>query len=383
MPTAVMIGAGKIGRGFIAEAMRASGYRVVFIDRDEALVNSLREFARYPVRVVGEGGVATRWVDGFTALCISQREEVARAVDGASLLAVSVGADNLQGVAEYLADALLRRRNAEPLNILCCENMIGADVRLGDAVRALWGEKETRENRDKVGFVPVCVGKTAPNPPRRLLDEHPLYLIVDAYAELPADARKLIGSVPLRGLAPYDPFLYCIQRKLFIHNLGHAVAAYLGTLRGHALLERAVEDRRVREVTRCAMLESARALGAAYPFAEGLEAYIGGLLALFADADMGDTLSRIGADPLRKTARDDRLAGAYRFCVEHGVQAPCIAAGLAAALFFGEEEGARSIRAAVRERGVENFLREHCGIDGAEATAVLSAYQVIRFALMR
>ena len=39
--TAVMIGAGNVGRGFLGAAFAASGYETVFIDVDEKLIKEI------------------------------------------------------------------------------------------------------------------------------------------------------------------------------------------------------------------------------------------------------------------------------------------------------------------------------------------------------
>ncbi len=384
MPNAVMIGAGKIGRGFLAHAMLRSGYHIVFIDKDDALIAALRAHESYPVRIVGARGAATELVEGYEALHVSQRQEIAQAVRSAVLVAVSVGVNNLSGVAEYLAQALETRLDGEPLNVMACENMIGADIALRDAVFTEWTE-QTRERAEKsIAFVPVCIGKTAPLPPADLIKEHPLFVLVDDYEELPIDARAIKGALPpLYGAKLYEDFSYAIRRKLFIHNMGHAVAAYVGALRGHDLLADAMTDAAVYALARGAMREAAQGISAAYPFAEGLDAYIEGLLALFANPDMGDTLARIGRDPLRKTAKDDRLAGAYRFCWEQGLRPTCIPAGLAAALCFAphDDSAAVTMRERIAKQGLMAFLREHCGLDEGMAHGVLCALEALMLAL--
>ncbi len=41
-PTIVIWGAGRIGRGFVADLFADAGYRIVFVDQAEALVADLR-----------------------------------------------------------------------------------------------------------------------------------------------------------------------------------------------------------------------------------------------------------------------------------------------------------------------------------------------------
>ena len=47
--TIVIWGAGKIGRGFVADLFYSAGYRLLLVDASEALVTQLREAGRYTV----------------------------------------------------------------------------------------------------------------------------------------------------------------------------------------------------------------------------------------------------------------------------------------------------------------------------------------------
>ena len=103
-----------------------------------------------------------------------------------------------------------------------------------------------------------------------------------------------------------------VDRKSFIHNLGHAVTAYLGYVRDPKLvyLWEAVARPDVQAVARAAMWESARALIREYPeeFTEAnQDAHIEDLLRRFANRALGDTIFRVGRDLPRKLSPEDRL----------------------------------------------------------------------------
>ncbi len=51
---AVIFGAGKIGRGFLAQLATESGYEAVFVDVDGDLVDRLNKSGRYTVKIVGQ-----------------------------------------------------------------------------------------------------------------------------------------------------------------------------------------------------------------------------------------------------------------------------------------------------------------------------------------
>ncbi len=381
MPSAVMIGAGKIGRGFIGRLMSKSGYHVVFADTDDQLVERLKGVSSYPLRIVAPDREYDELVRDFSAVSMHDERSVSQALAAAEFCAVSVGAGNLRDVAPVLSRGVRLRlaMGGSPLTVFVCENLVGADEVLKTAVLAAFTEEERSRCAARLRIVATTIGATVPLPPPKLTRNDPLALLVSAYDELPYDEEALPIAAPrLYGLKPYRPFSYSIHRKIFVHNLGHAVAAYVGQLRGHALLTDATADPAVRAIMAEAMHESARALKKAYPFAEGLDGYIEELLALFDNEAMGDTLARLGQGAMRKLAAGDRLCGAYNFCLQHGLEAPCIATGIAAALHYMPQR-----EADLEERlqdGIGAFLQEHGKLSPAGISGVSCAYAALTLA---
>jgi mannitol-1-phosphate 5-dehydrogenase len=105
-----------------------------------------------------------------------------------------------------------------------------------------------------------------------------------------------------------------VDRKLFIHNLGHATAAYAGFQKNPewVYMYEALNDPEIFQITRQTMLQSAGILMGLYPeeFTRSqLEAHIDDLLERFKNKALGDTIFRVGCDLFRKLGLDDRLAG--------------------------------------------------------------------------
>ena len=94
---------------------------------------------------------------------------------------------------------------------------------------------------------------------------NPLRIAVEEYCVLPVDQAAFKGEIPqIPNMVPFTPFHYYIERKLFIHNMGHAVCAYLGQLLGYTYIWESIGDPFVRLFAQNAMLESAGALSRKY-----------------------------------------------------------------------------------------------------------------------
>ena len=364
MKTAVMYGAGNIGRGFLGELFSCSGYEVVFIDVNREVVDALNHEGQYPVTYVTNEGRRDVIISSVRAVDGNDCDAVAREIAACDIMATAVGVNVLKYIAAPIARGIERRRSnpdALPLDILICENLIDANHALRKMIA---DEMENSEYLDThVGFVEASIGRMVPVMTSDMQRGCLLRVCVEPYAVLPVDRDGFRGKVPvIQGLEACGNFDFYIRRKLYVHNMGHAVAAYLGALRGDEYIWQAMECDTIRRLVGDAMAESARALSAAYnvPPAE-VQAFADDLTIRFGNRALGDTVARVGRDLDRKLSAQDRMAGAIGLCREQGMPYCAIVAGLAAALCFSD--GQPGVVAAMLAKGrFDGVLREICGL---------------------
>ncbi|MCL2111888.1 MAG: mannitol dehydrogenase [Clostridiales bacterium] len=334
--TAVMIGAGNIGRGFVGAAFAASGYETVFIDVDEKLVDEINARGEYPVRILlPDGGVTETVARGVRAVSGKDMGAAATEIARADICATAVGVRAIENVASTLALglALRIRKDLPPLNIIVCENMLDAGEKLREYVMAVLPAELAPAVDAVTGYPEAVIGRMVPTQTEDMKDGDPLRVCVEKYAFLPVDREAFKGHIPqIKGMVPLDRFGYYVKRKLFIHNMGHAAVAYLGLLKGYNYIAEAVDDADILYLVHGAMNESAAALGCENPGdAANLNRSISSLLYRFANEALGDTCARVAADPVRKLDRHDRLIGALENCQKYALPSTYIAAVAAAA----------------------------------------------------
>ena len=84
-----------------------------------------------------------------------------------------------------------------------------------------------------IGLVEAAIGRTVPVQTEEMKDGNPLRVCVESYGYLPVDKDAFKGEIPeIKNMVPFAPFDFFIKRKLFLHNMGHAMTAYLGDLLG-------------------------------------------------------------------------------------------------------------------------------------------------------
>lgn len=337
MLRAVMYGAGNIGRGFIGQLFSQSDYEVIFIDVNQAVVEQLNRDHAYPINIVSEAGSDEVMIRNVRAVDGRDLDAVATVISEADLMATAVGVNVLPYIARPIAEGLLRRwrnGNQAPLNIIICENLLDANHYLKQLIAAELSEDNRQKLETEVGFVEASVGRMVPVMTPEMQADNPLRVHVEPYCELPVDRDGFKGAIPdIRNMIPASPFAFYIQRKLYIHNMGHALAAYLGRLKGYEYIWEACQDPDIEGICRAAMYASALSLARAHGCAyDEVQRYADDLLKRFRNRHLGDTVERVGRDILRKLSPEDRLIGALNLCIRQKVDPSAIVMGIQAAL---------------------------------------------------
>lgn len=333
---AVMYGAGNIGRGFIGMLFSASGYEVTFIDVAEKLIDALNREKTYPVRIVSNEGFEDIDVERICAVNGNNTEAAAQAIAEADIMATAVGVNILKYIVPNLAAGIRRRIQAggSPLNIIICENLIDADKLLAKLIRAELSEPEQDWFDKNIGLVEASIGRMVPVQTEEMKAGNPLRICAEKYDFLPVDKAAFKGEIPdIKNMVPYEPFDFYIKRKLYVHNMGHAICAYLGLYTHKDYIYEAIDDINIQSIVQNAMLESAMALTHKYRMpTEDLVKHFQNLLYRFTNKALKDTCKRVGADPGRKLSPTDRLIGASRLCLEGNISPVFISIGTAAAI---------------------------------------------------
>jgi mannitol-1-phosphate 5-dehydrogenase len=374
MPSAVMFGAGNVGRGFLGQLFSESGYRVVFADIDEPLIARLRSNGAYTIRLVDNQHCEEVHIGPVTGLSSRDVPAVAGALAEATLGATAVGARVLPLIAPTMAAGIAlraERRVSTPLNLIICENLKGAAAIFRGLVSEHLDDTCKEYLAEHVGFVDTVIGRMVPELPRELRAQDPAFIIAEPYKELPVDRSGFVGAIPqIVGMEPCDNFALYTARKLYLHNAGHAVLAYLGYRRGCRMGYEALEDGEVRPILDGALDESLRGIVAYYGAQEDwLRAHVQDLKARFANRVLADPVLRLGRDPLRKLAPSDRLVGAARLAEQAGSIPLNLAWAIAGGLAFDTNEDALAVELQQRivHEGLQRVMTEVCGIRSDEA----------------
>jgi len=398
---AVMYGGGNIGRGFIGAALSQSGYEVTFIDVAEPVVKALQEKHEYPVRYVSSSGHEDVCIRNVTAVNGNDLAAASEAIAACDLMATAVGARILKFIVPNIVEGLRKRwqRGGEPLNIIICENLMDANKVLEGMIKAQLTEEEKLIFDERVGLVEASIGRMVPVQTETMKDGDPMRVCVERYGYLPVDRDAIKGAVPkIVGLVPFSPFDFYIKRKLYVHNMGHAVCAYLGGFNGRKYIWQSIDDPEILNIVQNAMLESAMALSKKYGVPlEQLVWHMTDLLGRFRNRALMDTCQRVGGDPARKLAQADRLIGSSLLALEQGVTPAYIAVGAAGAVYrylneAGTEQSCEAARKVLEEvsgltadQALTGMILDMYGLylEGATPAELRAAAQAAKSASLR
>jgi len=378
MREAVIFGAGNIGRGFIGQLFSESGYRVTFVDIDRPLLDALNARGAYTIRLVDNDGACEVRVGPVRGVYADEVEAVVEAVAKAEIMATAVGARALPHVAPNIAAGVgLRQQRgvSVPLNCIVCENLKDAANILRGMVAGHLSPPERAFAEAHVGFVDTVIGRMVPPPTPEMRARDPTLIVVEPYKELPVDRHGFVGPIPaIASMEACDRFEVYTARKLYMHNCGHAVLAYLGYARGYTYGYEALADAEISANLDAAWSESVAGQVARYGVeASWLRAHAADLRRRFANRALGDTIYRLGRDPMRKLGPSDRLVAPARLAETAGVRPRALARAIAAALCFDPPDDpiAQELQARLAREGLDAVLAAVCQIQPDEPLAAL------------
>ncbi|OAN40027.1 mannitol-1-phosphate 5-dehydrogenase [Microbacterium sp. H83] len=360
---AVHFGAGNIGRGFVGLLLHEGGYEVVFSDVADALVDAIDAADSYTVREAGPGG-RNHVVSGFRA--VNSRidpDGVAAEVATADVVTTAVGPTVLRFVAPTVVAGLrLRSPESAPLQVMACENAIGATDTLRAEIEKAAGA-DAEELLSRAVFANTAVDRIVPAQP----EGSGVDVTVEPYFEWAIESGPFGGDLPtIPGAHFVDDLAPYIERKLFTVNTGHAATAYFGARAGIERISDALADADIAARVSAALEETSAVLVAEHGLDPAeLAEYRAKILDRFRNPELVDTVQRVGRQPLRKISRHERFIGPAAMAAERGLPTIALIGAVIAALEFedADDEQAVELQERLRTEDALAFTTAATGLD--------------------
>lgn len=363
---AIILGAGRIGRGFVTQLLTLNHVDITYFDASDAMVDQMNQVRHYTIHVLGHPDLDLD-VEQVKAYPISDIDQLADCWKESDFIFTACGGKNMPSVGKTIGQAfkkLVSIDGVHPSNVITCENWIDPAKDLEEAILSCLDEKETQLFKENIGVgeaVILCTGTGAPDPSKVT---NPVDTWVQNFKYLPIDKEALKTKIPEWEYIEFvDNFGHLLTQKLYTNNTSCGSVAYLGHLKGLTYMAEAANDPEIEPI----MDEIYNEINQALIQGMGIDpesqyAFSKRAKAKYTDRDIVDKLTRIARDPLRKLRPEDRLIGPSKIALSIGVKPTAIALAAAAALFYDEpdDESAVKLQEMRKEHGVEYILQNVC-----------------------
>ncbi len=373
----VLIGAGKIGRGYLADVFNRKGYKLIFLEYAEGLVNALKEQGYYTVFMSHDGAPDESFrIGGYDIYCTeTEYETCVNVLANANYATVHVYPGACESIGHMIGDAIkkrVREGNKEPLDIFTCVNFQGPAKILKDfALERLTTQAEKDYIESNVGFVQTLIYRNGGIPTPEMLAEDPLCVSMSDTTNWPVDKDAFKGAPPegIDNAVLTDHFEARLVYKVWAGNMVHCMSSYVGKQRGYEYYYQSGSDPYIYKCSALAKLEANHGICSEFNISvDVLDDRKKGKIAPFdpkaAEGDM-DTLNRIGADPKRKLSRGDRFIGPALLCLKHGKTPYFLTRGAAMGFYFvnPEDASACEIQDYIKSFGIEKAVAKYCQLN--------------------
>lgn len=332
------IGAGNIGRGFIARLFFNNGYTVKFADVNERMITMLNSQKEYTVHVV-DIHRKSEIISNISA--INSKNEVLfnQSFIESDIITLSVGASILQYVAKNIATAVkekISRNSYKRQTIIACENYVGATSYLKTLIESELNESELQFLNETIDFPDCAVDCIVPPSESSGAD-----VSVEEFYELVLDETKISDAdlLACSDITFTDKIFAYIERKLFTLNAAHALISYVGYPCGYKTVYDAIQDERIEQLTVSFMRRNGEVLCLKHRFDENEhEAYIQKILKRFKNPYLEDDLKRVGRSLIRKINNKERLVAPIKIASVLGIDVTLHLKVLALALCYSNQE---------------------------------------------
>lgn len=338
----IQFGAGNIGRSFIGQLFSRSGYEVVFIDINKELIRKLNEKRAYKLIIKrNEFPDEIILIENVRAIDGYDKEAIIREMADTDIIATAIGKYALPQIVPIIAQGLQLRyekRGKNPLDIIIAENFRNVSDYLRKELKSYLPREYPFDGL--VGLIESSIGKMVPLMKEEDKKRDLLWVFAEPYNTLIVDKKGFKNPLPnITDLWAVENIKAYVDRKLFIHNLGHSASAYLGYQFNPKMtfIYEALEVPEIYKTVLECMKQSAVALNRAYSkdlTLQDLRNHIDDLLFRFQNKSLRDTVFRVGRDLYRKIDKNERLVGPMLLAQRQGTPYHKIKSVFYAALGF-------------------------------------------------
>ena len=269
----MIIGAGKIGRGFLADLFTEAGFHLVLVNGRPDTIDALRAAGKYTIFTTENGQVRKKIVTDFEAWS-SKRDfsDVVNRLSEVDLACVALYPTAYDSVADVIAGAVQKRRAdgvTEALNILLFVNYVFSARLLKEKVNERLDESGKAYFNAHIGIMEALTARNGSQPTAEMLAEDPLCVSTGPGYVLPV-GDEFVGGRPdnIPSMKFLDRMEGRLVKKVWCGNMQHCTMAAMGLRRGYSYTYETAYDDYIRKCVDGAGAEACYVVGREFGFTE-------------------------------------------------------------------------------------------------------------------
>ncbi len=375
----VLIGAGKIGKGYAADLFNEAGYKLIFLCRSLKQAEQMRRQGAYTLFKYMEDEEEPRVSKIKDYEAYSTEAEYEKCLDVLSktnYATIHLYPQAFRSIGNMIGDAIKKRvkdGNDQTLDIILCINLVDPQLIIRQHIEERLETKEEWDcYREKIGLVLALTFRWGANPRPYMLQQDPLASCVADSPDLPVDRDAFHGPIP-EGVAlrPLNKMRERLVYKIWCGNVIGCIVAMLAQKEGYTYVHEGNQNDEIFRASVLGAKEAEFGYDQVYSLTreEKEENFHGrrsrDRWSREQKTKRLDEITRVGADPARKLARDDRLIGPALACIKNGKIPFFLTKAAASAFYFDnpEDVSAPGIQAYLAENGIEKTIVKYCQLD--------------------
>lgn len=352
MKRVLIVGAGRLGKGFVGETFDNAGWNISFLDKDPRVIDELKKHNKYTVQVFRTDDIIMHDITNFNAFLTDDNYSVMDDFLESSVIMCPLYPEDFPASAEYLAACFEKQYEVDPdkkMTLICLTNKNHIIKDIEGYYRNAISSPEARVWFDTHVAIRDSIV-------RRSTDAETNYATnIDSTA-----VASLLIQTPLYNdisdvewLEPREHLEMLKDIKVFTINGPHATTAYAGFLKGYKTIPEASADPEIAELVNAVHDVTIKAVMLEYPQITR-EALTDLEYLPKAKNELPDSIHRVAWDPIRKLANRDRLMGVAHLCLKFGLDYTPIANAIACGLAYyaPDDKASVAIQQSLQSQGL-------------------------------
>lgn len=373
---AVICGAGKIGKAYLAEILQNGGYHMTFLVHSDEMTGKLREAGKYTIfrGSRDEKSVEEVVISDFDAFCTVTEEDLCvKALSDTEHVFLPVYPAACPDFGRMIGKAINIRAEKVPedfYNIYMCVNFMDATKTIVDAILPYLDEKGKKYFEEKTGVSETLVGRMCVDATEEMKKKDPLSVVGGYGDPLKVDKDTYKGELPdCEWIESLDRIPARFTYKIWVTNMKHFGVSMYGDYYGYTYVREACADERIEREVRV-LAEKEATLGVAYRYSIPVEEIVEGFKKksdpweTWKNPNSNDGFARVVFDLRRKLAKNDRVIGPALSCLKSGVKPDALSKIAALAMIYRNDNDPSSVdvHRILEENGVREVLHEFAGL---------------------